>query len=162
MKVAIGSDHTGVKHRKQVKALLDSLGIESREIGLDTEEAVDYPDIAYEVATAVAERECDYGVIICGTGIGVGIVANKVPGVLAAVCHDEYSTRMSRRDDHANVLCLGAREGSEEDVVKLVDVWLKTPPEGGRHSRRVGKILQIEHDVLAKWCRNRTEPEFSR
>jgi len=152
MKIALGSDHTGVEHKKLVRAYLEEQGIERIEFGPDTPVAVDYPDVAFDVAQAVADGECDFGILLCGTGIGVGMMANKVPGILAAVCHDEYSTRMSRTDDHANVLCLGAREISPEEAVRLVDVWLRTKwlrtkPAGGRHARRVARILEIEKAI---------------
>jgi len=153
MKIALGSDHTGVTHRKRLRELFDRLEIEYEDIGPLRPEPVDYPDIALAVACAVADGRCDYGVLVCGTGIGVGIVANKVPGILAAVCHDEYSTVMSRRDDHANVLCLGARQESEDEVARLVELWLNTQPEGGRHTRRVHRIREIEREILAQATR---------
>ena len=148
MKIALGSDHTGVTHRKRLRDLFDRLGIEYEDHGPAAPEPVDYPDIGYAVARAVSDGRCDFGVLVCGTGIGISIVANKVPGVLAAVVHDEYTAVMSRRDDHANVLCLGAREENEDEVAKLTELWLKTPPEGGRHERRVKRILEIEQEIL--------------
>jgi len=157
MKIALGSDHTGVTHRKRLRELFDRLGIGYEDIGPLQPEPADYPDIALAVARAVAEGRCDCGVLVCGTGIGVGIVANKVPGILAAVCHDEYSTVMSRRDDHANVLCLGAREESEDEVARLVELWLNTQPEGGRHARRVARIREIEREIISE-----TKPESCR
>jgi len=150
MKIALGSDHTGVEHKKLVRAYLETRGIERIEFGSDMPVPVDYPDIALNVAQAVAEGECDFGILLCGTGIGVGMMANKVPGILAAVCHDEYSTRMSRTDDHANVLCLGARGISPEEAVRLADIWLHTQPEGGRHARRVARILELERAILQR------------
>ena len=156
MKIALGSDHTGVTHRRRIRELFDQLRIEYDDIGPLEPEPVDYPDIALAVARAVADGRCDYGVLVCGTGIGVGIVANKVPGILAAVCHDEYSTVMSRRDDHANVLCLGAREESEDEVAALVQLWLNTPFEGGRHQRRVNRIHEIEQEIIHQAFRELT------
>ena len=150
MKIALGSDHTGVTHRRLLREYFAEKGIEYRDIGPSAPEPTDYPLIAYDVARAVADGDCDLGVLVCGTGIGVSIAANKVPGILAAACHDEYTVAMSRKHNHANVLCLGARQENEGLVVRLVDLWLNTAPEGGRHDRRVKQILDIEREVISR------------
>jgi len=146
MKIALGSDHTGVDVRAKLREMLDRLGLDHEDFGCDTREAVDYPDYAMAVGRAVAEGKCDTGVLICGTGNGVGIAANKIRGVLAAVCHDEFTTEMARKHNHANVLCVGARVLSTEQILKLLEVWLQTEPEHGRHDRRVAKILRLEQE----------------
>ena len=144
MKIGIASDHTGVSAREKVRDLLDRLGLEYQDFGCPSEAPVDYPDMAEAVANAVSRKECDLGILICGTGVGMSIAANKVRGVLAAVCHDEFTAEMARKHNHANVLCLGARVLTEDEIARLVDIWLKTEPDGGRHERRVEKMLKIE------------------
>jgi len=144
MRIAIASDHTGVAARAKVRDLLERLKIDYEDFGTDSEGAVDYPDVAARAARAVASSSCDQAILICGTGIGMSIAANKVHGVLAAVCHNEFTTRMARMHNHANVLCLGARVLSEQEMTRLVEVWLATGQEGGRHDRRVRKILELE------------------
>ena len=148
MKIALASDHTGVAVRKKIRALLDELGVEYQDLGCTSEGLVDYPDMADRVARAVSRKACDQGILICGTGVGMGIAANKVRGVLAAVCHDEFTTEMARKHNHANVLCMGARVLSEDEILRLVRIWLQTEPEGGRHERRVNKNLAIEREHL--------------
>ena len=144
MKIALASDHTGFAVRKKVREMRNGLGVGYVDFGCPSEDAADYPDMAYPVARAVSKGDCDQGILICGTGVGMGIAANKVNGVRAAVCHDEFTTEMSRRHNHANVLCLGARVLSEDRMLELVRTWLETEPEGGRHERRVGKVMEIE------------------
>ena len=144
MRLALASDHTGVAARAAVREVLDRLQVEYDDLGTNSEEAVDYPDIAAEAGRAVAAGTYDQAILICGTGIGMSIAANKVPGVLAAVCHDEFTTEMARKHNHANVLCLGARILKPDRLKKLVEVWLETEEEGGRHERRVRKMLDIE------------------
>ncbi|HUU69436.1 MAG TPA: ribose 5-phosphate isomerase B [Planctomycetota bacterium] len=164
MKIALGSDHTGVAARKTVTRLLESLGIECVDFGVPTEEPADYPDVAYPVAKAVADHAVDSGILICGAGNGMGIAANKVPGVRAAVCHNEYTTEMARKHNNANVLCMGARVLPAEMIEKLVKVWLESSFEGGRHQRRVSKVAQIERKVSLtgepgpKNCGCKTDP----
>jgi len=148
MKIALGSDHTGVAARKLVAQFLQSMGIECVDFGVPNEEPADYPDVAFPVAKAVADGAVDTGILICGAGNGMGIAANKVHGVRAAVCHNEYTTEMARKHNNANVLCMGARVLPAEMILKLVKVWLESPFEGGRHERRVGKIAQIERKEL--------------
>jgi len=151
MKIALASDHTGVAVRKKVRALLEEIGVDFQDLGCTSEGPVDYPDMARKVATAVSRGTCDQGILICGTGIGMAIAANKFPGVMAAVCHDQLTTEMARKHNHANVLCLGARVLSDDQLLELIRIWLKTEPEGGRHDRRVGKILEMERDSPGEW-----------
>ena len=144
MKIALGNDHAGVPIKPRLKALLEELGHSWEDAGSSDEEAPDYPDYAEPVARAVAEGRCDRGVLICGTGIGMSMAANKVPGVRAAVVHDEFTARSSRTHNHSNVLCMGARVVDEDEMLRLVRIWLETGEEGGRHDRRVAKIAAIE------------------
>ena len=144
MKIALGSDHTGFSARKKIRQILRSLDVGYVDFGCASEDAADYPDMAYPVARAVSKGDCDQGILICGTGIGMSIAANKVRGVRASVCHDAFTVEMSRRHNHANVLCLGARVIGEDQILELVHVWLESEPEGGRHQRRVDEITEIE------------------
>jgi len=143
MKIAIGCDHNGLGLKE---ALLRGVlqGHTVRDFGVFTNESVDYPDIALAVAQAVAAGECERGILICGTGIGMAIAANKVQGIRAAACSDVYSAKMSRRDNDANVLCVGGRVIGPGLAAEIVTVWLNEAFEGGRHQRRVAKISQIE------------------
>ena len=142
--LAIGSDHGGFALKQAVMAHLREKGIEYRDYGTYTEDSCDYPEFGEAVARAVASGEADRGIAICGTGIGISIAANKVRGIRAAVCGDCYSAEMTRRHNDANVLCMGARVVGEGLAMKIVDVFLETPFEGGRHARRVAKIHEIE------------------
>lgn len=144
MKVAIGADHGGFRLKEAIKPVLDSLGVEYKDFGTNSEESVDYPDISAPVARAVAAGEYDRGILICGTGIGIGIAANKVPGIRAALCHDTFSAHASREHNNANILTMGERvigPGLASDIVKI---WLTTEFEGGRHERRIAKISALE------------------
>ncbi|HHY46648.1 MAG TPA: ribose 5-phosphate isomerase B [Firmicutes bacterium] len=140
MKVAIGSDHAGFHLKEEIKAFLSGKGIEFKDFGCHSPESVDYPDIGKAVATGVAAGGFDRGILVCGTGIGMSIVANKVPGIRAALCHDEFSARASRQHNDANVLTLGARVIGPGLAIEIVSVFLSTGFEGGRHARRVAKI----------------------
>ncbi len=145
MKVAIGSDHGGFSLKEDIKAYLTELGYEYEDFGVHTTDSVDYPDIAAPVARAIVEGKFERGILICGTGIGIGIAANKVAGIRAALCHDTFSARASREHNNANILTLGERvigPGLAKDIVKI---WLETDFSGGRHERRVEKISQLEH-----------------
>jgi ribose 5-phosphate isomerase B len=144
MKIALGSDHTGFSARKKIRKMLRSLDVGYVDFGCASEDAADYPEMAYPVARAVSKGDCDQGILLCGTGIGMGIAANKVRGVRAAVCHDTFTVEMSRRHNHANILCLGARVLDDDQIVELVHVWLEAEPEGGRHQRRVDEIMELE------------------
>ena len=144
MKIAIASDHRGVQERVFLKNQLEADGHEIIDLGAFTEESCDYPDLAAEVCKRVASGDCDYGILICGTGIGMSIAANKFRGIRAAACHDEFTTECSRRHNHANVLCFGADVVPARRMVQLARLWLSTGEEGGRHARRVAKIAEIE------------------
>lgn len=144
MKIAIGADHRGCGAATRVTELLEKMGQEVVRAGTFSEEPSDYPDPAYEVAARVGAGEVDRGMLICGSGIGMSIAANKVRGVRAALVHDELSAEMSRAHNDANVLCLSADLLGPKLIDKIVDLWMKTPFEGGRHERRVKKIRAIE------------------
>ncbi|HHR85562.1 MAG TPA: ribose 5-phosphate isomerase B [Candidatus Acetothermia bacterium] len=139
MKIGIGCDHAGFELKS---ALLASVlkAYDVVDMGTDSAQSVDYPDIAKPVAQAVANGEADYGILICGTGIGMSMAAGKVKGVRAARCSEPYSAEMSRRHNDANVLCFGARVIGIGMAEMIVEKWLSTPFDGGRHARRVGKI----------------------
>jgi len=144
MRIAIGSDHRGVAARQRLMGLLQRLGHEIIDCGSHGEEAVDYPDIAADVARRVSEGTVDRGILLCCTGVGMAIAANKLPGVRAATCHDEVTAEMSRRHNDLNVLCLSAEMIGPEVQDKLIQTWLTTQFEGGRHARRVAKIAALE------------------
>jgi ribose 5-phosphate isomerase B len=144
MRIAIGSDHRGLAARKRLVGLLERLGNEVIDCGSHGEDAVDYPDIAADVARRVSAGTVDRGILLCCTGVGMAIAANKLPGVRAATCHDEVTAEMSRRHNDLNVLCLSAEMIGAEVQDKILRTWLSTPFEGGRHARRVAKITALE------------------
>jgi ribose 5-phosphate isomerase B len=144
MRVAIGSDHRGYETKRRLCGLLRQLGHEVIDAGPEGAESVDYPDYALQVALRVSRGEVDRGILICGTGIGMCITANKVKGVRAAPCHDSITAEMSRRHNDANALCISADLLGDELIDRMVRIWLDTPFEGGRHARRVEKITQFE------------------
>jgi ribose 5-phosphate isomerase B len=144
MRIAVGSDHRGFTIKSKVVDLLTQLGHDVVDAGPQTGESVDYPDIASLVAGQVSKHEVDRGILICGTGIGMCIAANKYPGVRAAPCHDDLTAEMSRRHNDLNVLCLSADMLGERLIDRMIEIWLKTEFEGGRHARRVEKIAEIE------------------
>lgn len=146
MQVAIGSDHAGYPMKQAVIGLLEEIGLSYRDFGTSSEESVDYPDFGRAVAEAVARGTFQRGILICGTGIGMSIVANKVPGVRAALCHEPYSARMSRLHNDANVLAMGGRVIGPELAREIARVFLETRFEGGRHQRRVEKIASLERE----------------
>ncbi len=148
-RVAVGSDHGGFEMKQLLVDHLRSLGCEVLDLGTDSEEAVDYPDIAHEVARAVATGEAGKGLIVDGVGIGSAIVANKVPGVRAANCHNLFEIRNSREHNDANVLTLGGRTLGSELAKAMVTDWLEVPFGGGRHAKRVDKIRRIESDYTS-------------
>jgi ribose 5-phosphate isomerase B len=147
MRVAVGSDHRGFEIRVKIVELVKGLGHEVIDVGAFSPDAVDYPDIAALVAWKVNHGESDRGILICGTGLGMCMAANKVPGVRAAPCHDDITAEMSRRHNDSNVLCLSADLLGERLIDRMIELWLNTPFEGGRHARRVDKITEIEHQV---------------
>ncbi|RLL92865.1 ribose 5-phosphate isomerase B [Ammonifex thiophilus] len=144
MKIAIGSDHGGFQLKKAICRFLEEQGLTYQDFGTYSPESCDYPDIAFAVAEAVARGEFDRGILVCGTGIGMAIAANKVPGIRAALCHDTYSARMSREHNDANVLTLGERVVGPGLALEIVKTWLFSSFAGERHSRRVEKIKARE------------------
>jgi ribose 5-phosphate isomerase B len=147
MRIAIGTDHRGYPVRSKVIDLLKRLGHEVEDVGTFTDEAVDYPDVAARVARKVSHGTADRGILICGTGLGMCIAANKFGGVRAAPCHDDLTAEMSRRHNDSNVLCLSGDLLGERLIDRMVELWLATPFEGGRHARRVEKIAALEREV---------------
>ena len=146
MKIALASDHRGFEFKKHVVSMLNQMGHAVKDFGTTTStESVDYPDYGLKAARAVGSGECERGILICGTGIGMSLVANKVKGVRAAVCHNLYTVEMSRRHNDSNVLCIGADIINEDLLEQKVKLWLETPFEGGRHARRVEKIKNLEN-----------------
>jgi ribose 5-phosphate isomerase B len=146
MKVAIGSDHGGFRLKEEIKTLLTELKVDSHDFGTYTSASVDYPDISRQVAEAVAQGEYERGIIVCGTGIGVSIAANKIKGIRAALCNDVFSAQMSREHNDANILTLGERVIGFGLARMIVEVWLKTKFAGGRHACRVEKLMELEKD----------------
>lgn len=142
MKIIVGSDHGGLSIKKLVLERLAEKGVDVTDAGPNTAESCDYPDYAFKVANAVAAGEYDGGVLICGTGLGMSMAANRVPGVRAALCTSEFHARMSRAHNNANVLCLGERTTGPGLALSILDVWLESGFEGGRHLRRIEKIDQ--------------------
>ncbi|MEN6405072.1 MAG: ribose 5-phosphate isomerase B [Thermoguttaceae bacterium] len=145
MRIAVGSDHRGVELRAKLIGFLQSLGQEVVDVGSHDGQDVDYPDIAALVARKVSKKEVDRGILVCGTGVGMCIAANKIPGVRAAPCHDDVTAEISRRHNDLNVLCLSGDLLGEKLADRLVEIWLNTPFEGGRHARRNQKILHLEN-----------------
>jgi ribose 5-phosphate isomerase B len=144
MRIAIGSDHRGTAVRHRLLEMLRALQHETIDAGVEGCDAVDYPDVAGAVAERVSRGEVERGILICGTGIGMAISANKFPGVRAAPCHDDLTAEMSRRHNDLNVLCLSADLLGEKLIARMVEIWLTTPFEGGRHARRIEKIAEQE------------------
>lgn len=147
MKIAIGCDHAGTALKNEILPVLKELSVEWINFGTDTEESVDYPDFGEKVSDAVSSGKVDRGILICGTGIGMSIVANKFPGVRAALCSETFSAKMSRLHNDANILVLPGRVIDKETAKEIVKVWFTTPFEGGRHQGRLDKIKTIEAKV---------------
>jgi|SRR5579884_3930003 len=144
MKIVVGSDHRGFEAKQRLVESLRRQGHEVVDVGPNGRDSVDYPDFAFQVAQAVGEGRAERGILICGTGIGMCIAANKVKKVRAAPCHDAITAEMSRRHNDANVLCLSADLLGEDLIERMVRIWLTTDFEGGRHARRVDKIVKFE------------------
>ena len=144
MKAAVGSDHAGYTAKLKAIEVLKDLGCEVEDVGTHSEASCDYPDFALAVAERVAHGDAEIGVLCCGTGIGMSMAANKVHGVRAGVCHNDFTCEMTRRHNDANVLCLGSRVVDDRMVENLVRLFVHTPFEGGRHQRRVRKIDDID------------------
>jgi ribose 5-phosphate isomerase B len=154
MRVAVGSDHRGFEAKQQIKGIATELGHECIDYGTNDNNPVDYPDLAYLAASAVSRKEADRAILICATGIGMCMAANKVHGIRAALCHDELSAQISRDHNDANVLCLSADQVGLVLLRKMVEVWLGTDFSGGRHERRVRKITAIEEGRDPREVRN--------
>lgn len=145
MRIAVGSDHAGLNLKREVSALLKEMSIEVEDFGCYNTESVDYPDVARPVAEAVARGAFDRGILICGTGIGVSITANKVKGIRAALCHDTFSAHSSLEHNNANILCMGERVIGAGAALDVVRTWVGARFSGEeRHARRVAKIAQVE------------------
>ncbi len=144
MKIAIGSDHAGFKLKEEIKKFLEEKGIEVKDFGTHSEERVDYPDYAIPLAESVAKGEEDFGILICGTGIGMSIAANKVKGIRASLVSDVYSAHSAREHNNANILCMGGRVLGVELAKEITNAWLNASFTGGRHGRRIKKIAEYE------------------
>ena len=147
MRIVVGADHRGYSIRVRIIDLLRRLGHDVEDMGTYTGEAVDYPDIAARVARKVSHGEVGRGILICGTGLGMCIAANKFPRIRAAPCHDDLTAEMSRRHNDANILCLSAHLLGERLVDRMIEIWLNTSFEGGRHARRIAKICNLEAEI---------------
>jgi ribose 5-phosphate isomerase B len=143
-RIALGADHAGFEEKEKIKATLDELGVEYVDMGTDSADSVDYPDYAKKVAEAVSKGEFDQGLLVCGSGTGMAIAANKVKGVRAAVAWSPDIARLARQHNNANILSLPARFMSENDAASVVKAWFDADFEGGRHEKRVEKITEIE------------------
>ncbi|MCK4659526.1 MAG: ribose 5-phosphate isomerase B [Phycisphaerae bacterium] len=146
MKIALSSDHRGFHAKERLKAMLSSMGHEFLDFGCNSPASCDYPDAALPAAACIAKGEANFGIMMCGSGIGMSITANKVCGIRAALCHDELTAELSRKHNDANVLCLPADLIGEELIKRVVHVWLVTTFEGGRHQRRLTKIAEFENN----------------
>jgi ribose 5-phosphate isomerase B len=145
MRIALGADHAGFELKEQIRQHLADKGIAVDDVGTNSAQSVDYPDFAQRVGDEVVAKHADWGILVCGSGIGMAISANKVPGIRAAVGNSEIEAQLSREHNNANVLTLGARLIDHRLALKIVDRWLNTPFSGGHHQRRVDKIAAIEH-----------------
>ena len=145
-RIAIGSDHAGYPVKEAIRKYLEAAGYQVDDQGTSTEESVDYPDYGKSVGELVASKQDDFGIAVCGTGIGISIAANKVPGIRAALAHDVLTARLAREHNDANVLALGGRIVTAVAAVEMVQTFLTTAYVGGRHQRRLDKISQIERD----------------
>ncbi len=145
----IASDHGGLPMKEQILDYLHKRGVQIQDLGTTNSDSVDYPDFGEKVARAVARGEADKGILVCGTGIGMSIVANKFPGVRAALVWDDFTAQMSKEHNNANIIVLGGRVQTPEAACRMIGIWLDTVFEGGRHQQRLDKITQIERDLLA-------------
>ena len=145
MKIAIGADHAGFEGKEKIKKTLDELGVEYEDVGTFSDDSVDYPDFSRKVGEKVSNGEAEKGILVCGSGIGVAIAANKISGIRAAQAWNEETARLSRRHNDANVLTIGARVIPETEIPKIVAAWLETDFEGGRHAGRIEKMMNLEN-----------------
>jgi len=150
MKIALASDHAGFTEKEKLKLLLTDLGVDFVDLGTQSEASVDYPDYAEKVAEQVALKQVDQGLLVCGSGTGMAITANKVPGVRAAVAWSEETARLARQHNDANVLAIGARTTPQGEIPKIVKTWFETTFEGGRHADRVAKISAVEEQSKSR------------
>ncbi|MCH5203072.1 MAG: ribose 5-phosphate isomerase B [Oscillospiraceae bacterium] len=146
--IALGCDHGGLEIKNAVIKYLEENNIQYKDYGCYTSDSVDYPQYAYKVAKAVTANEAELGILCCGTGIGISMAANKVNGIRAAVVSNEFCAEMTRRHNNANILCMGGRVITEEEAVKYADIFLNTPFEGDRHTKRVDMIAAIENGTF--------------
>ena len=146
MKIALGADHAGFDEKERLKKTLDEIGVEYDDVGTFSCDSVDYPDYARKVGEAVASGEAEQGIIVCGSGIGVAIAANKIRGIRAAQAWNEETARLARQHNDANVLTIGARVTPEDEIPKIVKAWFDAKFEGGRHEKRVEKITELEEN----------------
>lgn len=144
MKIAVGCDHGGLRHKNAIIEHLRKRGFAVMDFGTNTTDTVDYPDIALPVAQSVASGKNDLGILICGTGIGMSLTANKVKGIRAAACSEHFSAKYTRKHNDSNILCLGGRVIGVGTALELVDLFVDTEFEGGRHQRRIDKIMSLE------------------
>ena len=142
--IALGCDHGGYELKQEIKKYLDEKGIEYKDYGCDSLDSVDYPIYAKKVAHAILDGECEKGILICGTGLGISLAANKVKGIRACVCSEPFTAKLSRAHNDCNVLAFGARVVGGELAKMIVDTWINTEFEGGRHQRRVDLLMEIE------------------
>lgn len=152
LKIGIGADHRGFKLKSELIEALKKIGCKIKDFGTNSEAPCDYPEVGFQIALAVANREIDRGILICKTGIGFAIVANKVPGIRAALCHDVESARGSREHNDSNVLVLGSDFVDKKHGELIVQLWLNTPFAGGRHARRTRQIEGIEQRIFKEIC----------
>lgn len=145
-KIALGADHAGFEEKEKLKKTLDELGVEYEDVGTFSTDSVDYPDFAQKVGEKVESGEAEQGILVCGSGIGVAIAANKMHGIRAAQAWNEETARLARQHNDANVLTIGARVIPEEEIPKIVKAWFAADFEGGRHEKRVGKIMDLEKE----------------
>ncbi len=155
MKIAVAADHRGFEAKELIKAMVTQLGHEVVDLGTDSTEPVDYPDFAYLAASAVSEGESDRAILVCATGLGMSIAANKIRGIRAALCHDELSAQVSRHHNNANVLCVSGDQVGEVLLRRIVEAWVQTESEGGRHQRRIDKIAAMEEGEDPRKIKNR-------
>lgn len=144
MKIAVGCDHGGLTLKNLAKNVLSKQGIDVVDMGTYSTDSVDYPDFAAKVANAIVSGEVERGILVCGTGIGISIAANKIKGIRAALCHDVFSATMSREHNNANILCMGERVIGVGPAELIINAWLQTEFQGGRHACRVDKIMGLE------------------
>ena len=147
MKIAVGGDHRGYEAKELIKSILHRAGHEVIDFGTNESKSCDYPDFGIPVALHVARKKVDMGILVCGSGVGMSMTANKIRGIRAALCHDELTAKMSRTHNDANVLCLPAMLVNDPLITRIVETWLNTEFQGGRHTRRVQKIMEAENII---------------